>query len=823
MKTIISSFSGSRFGFLLLALSTLSVIETVDAASPQLDRILPVGAQRGTEVELHFYGRRLNDAVDLFFYKPGIELVKVVEAKNDQVKALVKISKDCQLGPHEIRLRTETGVSELRTFQVSNLPIVEEKEPNSTFDSPQKIPINVSVSGIVQSEDVDCFVFEAKKGQRITAEVTGLRLGWTLFDSHVSILNSKRFELASNDDHPLLRQDGLASVIIPEDGQYQVHIRESSYGGNGNCRYLLHVGTFPRPTTVYPLGGPAGQDLEVKLLGDVAGEKSYKLKIEPEKASSFTFFPKEGNEITPSPVPFRVSHLKNTFEKEPNDRHKDANSGPAPVAFNGILQKPGDYDYFKFPAKKNQSFDIHVYGRRLRSPIDPILHIFNAKDNRRITGNDDAGGPDSYFRFRAPADGEYILRINDHLKRGGPTFVYRIEVDHIQAGLSLSIPTSRRFSQSGQTITVPRNNRTAVLLQISRSNFGGNVDLTALGLPPEVKFLADQMASNVSAIPIVFEASEKANVGGQLVNLTGKLADPKRKIEGGYDQSIALVYGQPNNAVYWTRKIDRLALAVAKEAAFEIEIVQPKAPLVRNGVMNLKVISKRKEGFKSAISLNMLFNPPGVGSSRGIRIPEGKNEATIRLNANGSAPVKDWKIAVTGSAGGVLVSSQLATLKIAQPYLAISLERAATETGKPTNIFGKMEVVTPFKGKAKVRLLGLPARVVTKEIEVTPETKELDFQLTVDAKSRPGRHRNIFCQVELLEQGEPVVHSSGSTELRIDKPIPPKPKKVAAKPKPKPKPKPKEVAKKTPPKPKRLTRLEKLRKQFKEKQEGGDK
>ena len=53
---------------------------------------------------------------------------------------------------------------------------------------------------MADNEDVDYYVVEAKKGERITAEVEGIRLGLTLFDPYVAILDAKRFELASSDD-----------------------------------------------------------------------------------------------------------------------------------------------------------------------------------------------------------------------------------------------------------------------------------------------------------------------------------------------------------------------------------------------------------------------------------------------------------------------------------------------------------------------------------------------------------------------------------------------------------------------------------------------
>ena len=44
----------------------------------------------------------------------------------------------------------------------------------------------------------------------------------------------------------------------------------------------------------------------------------------------------------------------------------------------------------------------------------------------------------------------------------------------------------------------------------------------------------------------------------------------------------------------------------------------------------------------------------------------------------------------------------------------------------------------------------------------------------MDKTSPAGQHKNIFCQVVAMKDGEPVVHNVGGTELRIDVPLPPK-------------------------------------------------
>jgi len=42
--------------------------------------------------------------------------------------------------------------------------------------------------------------------------------------------------------------------------------------------------------------------------------------------------------------------------------------------------------------------------------------------------------------------------------------------------------------------------------------------------------------------------------------------------------------------------------------------------------MDLKVVAKRKPDFKAPIEVALLWNPPGIGSSGSITIPEGKND-----------------------------------------------------------------------------------------------------------------------------------------------------------------------------------------------------
>ncbi len=97
-----------------------------------------------------------------------------------------------------------------------------------------------------------------------------------------------------------------------------------------------------------------------------------------------------------------------------------------------MIGKPGDVDQFVFKATKGQVFDIHCYARRIRSPLDSVMYL-GKKGGGAMLGADDAVGPDSYFRFQAPEDAEYVIWLVDQLGKGGPDYAYRIEVTPVQA------------------------------------------------------------------------------------------------------------------------------------------------------------------------------------------------------------------------------------------------------------------------------------------------------------------------------------------------------------------------------------------------------
>jgi hypothetical protein len=194
--------------------------------------------------------------------------------------------------------------------------------------------------------------------------------------------------------------------------------------------------------------------------------------------------------------------------------------------------------------------------------------------------------------------------------------------------------------------------------------------------------------------------------------------------------------------------------------------------------MDLKIVAHRQEGFTAPISVYMLYNPPGVGSSGSVAIPEGQNEVILPLTANSGAEVRDWKIAIMGSAtvgnGNVLVSSQLAKLTVADPYVTLAFNAGAVEQGKSTDVLIGVTKNKDFEGECKVELLGLPNEVTAAPIVITKDSTEMVFKVATTANSPAGKHKTLLCRAIMTANGEPITHMIGTGELQIDTPLPPK-------------------------------------------------
>ena len=755
----------------------LALVTPLAAFSPVLHLVNPRGGQRGTEMEVHFHGERLQDVSEALFYEPGLTLSNL-EIKDDKhAVAKLNIAADAALGEHSLRLRSPGGLTELRSFWIGQFPNVAEAEPNATFDQSQRIELNRTIEGVAGNEDDDYYVVTLKKGQRLSVEVEAMRLGRVFFDAYVAILDPKKFELASCDDTPLLRNDAFASVIAPEDGDYRILVHEAAYEGNDTCQYRLHIGSFPRPTAVFPTGGKPGETIEFTFIGDPSGPIKQSITLPPAPNALFPVFPQQDGISAPSPHWITVSPLEAIREISSNDSLKTATPAPPlPFAVHGVLEGETKADWFKFTAKKDQNLVLRVLARSHRSPLDSILTIHQA-DGKQIAYNDDQGSPDSIISWTCPGDGDYFIKIRDQLGRTGPDFTYRIEVTEKSPSLAANLPTIERVTtQKWKTFPVARGNRYAAIVNIARENIACDAVFEAASLPAGLTMRCPPISRGMTTFPVVFEAAADAPVAGSLHAFSLKSTGDAPALTGQLVDTIHHV-DINNEGPYHSASFDRIATAVTTEAPFRIDIDAPPVPIVKNGTLGLKVRVTRNAGYAEKITVRFLWNPPGVSGPTSIDIPGDKSEILYELNANNDAAPGEWQVCVLAEAdtpqGPVLVSSSLVPMKVAEPYLSMTLDLAATEQGKDASMLSKIETLHPFEGQATVELLGLPHGATTATKTFTKDQTELTFPITVAPDATVGKHNGVFCRVSVPENGATILHQAamGGT-LRIDAPAP---------------------------------------------------
>lgn len=753
---------------------SLSLVGLLHAATPQLAPLDPPGGQAGKEVRVKLRGERLSGLDKVLWYQSGIELRQLdIATDGKSGEATLLIAPDAPLGEHVLRLAGPSGLTELRIFSVGELPVHEEAEPNDPVSHPQRVPLGVTVHGVIESEDEDAFLVSLKKGERFSAEVEAMRLGGTMFDASLRVLDAGGKQVAACDDAPLLRTDAYVSLLAPEDGEYRVVLREAAYEGGPACRYRLHLGTFPRPGSVRPLGGKPGEAIEFTFHGDPAGPFSQRITLPAQPNDAFEIWPERDGLRAPSPHRVTVSPMPCLRDSEASLVRGTAPQIPAfPHAVHGVIDPGSREDWFRFPATKGSKYVIRSNSRILRSPLDPVLAIHDA-GGKWLAGNDDQGGLDSVLPWTCPNDGVYAINIRDHLSRSGEDFAYRIEISAPLTKLACSLPVvERNNSQKWKTFPVPQGGRYAALVNLSRENLSCEAIFACADLPAGVTMSAPRILKNMNSFPVVFEAKQDAPIGAALHKFTLGSAGMEPPVSADLIDTVHHVEVN-NQGAYHSSVLDRIPVAVTEAAPFRVELVESETVLARAGTTKVKVRIERMAGFKGKVVLRSLWHPPGVSGPVTLDVPPDQSEALYELNATAEAATGTWPICLLGEGfadmGPVLSSSAMGQLRVVERWLTVSLAVAAGRPGEPSAMLGKIEHLRPFEGEATLTLGGLPHGVGGQPQTIPAGQTEIVFPLEISNEAKIGKHSGIFCQALVHESGRGLLQQcAAGGMLRID-------------------------------------------------------
>jgi hypothetical protein len=515
-------------------------LSSLHAEAPTASFIFPAGGQRGQTVNVRVGGLFLHNSCGFEMLGPGVEVDALLkrtptlwfegpilpmpdsQQAEDYPRDLaghVKIAADAPLGPRPWRLWTSQGATPQLRFVVGELPEIIEDESAA---GPVEVKLPVTINGrIFPRENVDVWTFQARRGQTISCEVTAARLGSPL-DARLEIRDPQGRPIAENDDH--FGADPFVRFTAPSDGRYQVRIHDTQFHGGPAFVYRLTITDGPQIDRTYPLGGRRGSAVKLEMEGQGV-PASASIDVPKDAPPSFvhrlTVEGKQSNAFV-----LDVDDLPEHLEAEPNDTPAQAPRIELPAVVNGRIGKPGDVDCWSLSLHKGEVWEFDLRAARLGSSLQGVLTLSDATDKQVARTEADALGSDPVLRFTAPADGTYIIRVEERFKsRGGSSFAYRLRMVKPAPDFQLRLiddgAARQRGGAGGDVVTLPRGGQGRLRVQADRlGGYTGPIALTIDGLPAGVT-ATGTIGANQNVVDLSFKADATAKVQPARLTIRG--------------------------------------------------------------------------------------------------------------------------------------------------------------------------------------------------------------------------------------------------------------------------------------------------------------
>ena len=270
-------------------------------------------------------------------------------------------------------------------------------------------------------------------------------------------------------------------------------------------------------------------------------------------------------------------------------------------------------------------------------PVFPIYYENDDEGQRQL-------GTDSYLRFVAPADGDYLAVVSDVRGFGGESYKYDLNVRRPQPSFEVSV-------ELDDTSIDPGSGREFLVKVVRKDGFAGEVRVDIEGLPPgffasspvviqaeqshaygTINLLADSTQPTSSSVEGV-RITSSAEIGGELIT---KEAAPIGSLEVGKPPKVQ-VSVTPNHSG-----------AIADDAiATQPAHVKPVELVIAPGETISAIVQlQREEGFEDEVKLGVDLAgrnlPHGVFIDNiglnGLLVTKGDNEREFFITASKWVP-----------------------------------------------------------------------------------------------------------------------------------------------------------------------------------------
>ena len=553
-------------------------------AMPVLTGIEPLAIPSGKAIEVKLIGSNFSEDLRLWTsFNAEVGLVKRIDAK--QVVFRIKAINKLPREVGVLRVHDRTGLSDPVMLLIDDVPTTNALSTDKTKAQMLKLP--AALDGKTAGVNSHWFVFEAMRGQAISVEVYAERIG-SKADPIIRLINPNGREVDYADDDDVLGSDAGLTHVTKVEGRYLLELRDVQY--RAGLQYRLRIGGF----RIWP---------EVK-----AGKGE-------------------------------------VIEKEPNDNYKKATLLPLGRVGFGCIEKAGARDHFQITGAKDQWVRFHAHSRRIGSPAYIYLELLNIEGKPVATaGTETTSQP--ILCHKLPASGDFILRVEELLKRGGKRYAYRIDSHGSSGGFQLQLKNGKSTTEKfwgipGQQIELS--------IQVERKGYDGPITLSVAN---GWKVADNLIKANANAAQLKVVVPKETNFA-ELHHLVirGK-GDAEKTVEASIDLFSNLRQRWPQMAFPPAALQGVVPVAVIEPAQVTMAAVKMK----QGTKVKLRVTTKRPPepiGLKAApqqIAIELKNLPAGVTAPSKIVVDAKKDFVEFELTATGDAkPGKSEIVAVAKS------------------------------------------------------------------------------------------------------------------------------------------------------------------------------
>ncbi len=649
----------------------------------RLDTIFPLGAQRGTEVDVRLTGIDLDEATQVLISAPGVTAVVTnipVFPSQDQVVCRVAVSTNALLGHYDIRVNGRFGFSTARTFVVGDLPELNEIPTHQSRKDAMVLKVPCVVNGRGDASQFDFYRFSAKSGQRFTIECDARSLDSRL-EPDLILTDSDGRTLATG------RRGTRLQFTARNDADYIIQLQDSQFRGGGEFGYRLELSFAPRFDFVLPLGfnlnsntppqtlfgynipNPKiltnqwflGQNVESLSLASAltSSRLAPALQQIPEAfVETVDVRPNEGTAGSDSVRMMETTSTNIFQELEPNDLVGSAQQISVPCEVSGQFYPARDRDGFQFNAKKGDVYYIEVVSQRLGIPTAP--HILTQRLSKNEKGdwktNDlkessdqDAnhGGAefntatrDPVQRFEAPEDGVYRVVVRNRFDFGEPQprMVYNLIIRKQEPDFRLlawalaPIQTKPDTRNVGPWTAFLRRKEIMPIRVVAHRKDGFNepIHIDPIGLPQGVSFLPAFIPPDANSTTLYLTTSSEVKSWGGMIKLQGRAGE--RKHSARVAMTLWEVADYNNDPMNSRLTRDGLLLAVSdrEEAPVTVFPADRKVyEVAKGGKITLPIKIERHGEFTGVLKFRALVDPV-----KDFEVPANATNATFELDLN---------------------------------------------------------------------------------------------------------------------------------------------------------------------------------------------